>query len=65
MSKDLGHFSRRYAVEIGSQAYIGMEPTYVDWAFDRGFKSLSDAEAYADRAAEDNEFVRVIDREVS
>lgn len=63
MSKDLGHFSRRYAVEIGRQAYIGMERTYVEWEFKRGFKRLSDAEVYADRAAEDEEFVRVVDRE--
>lgn len=64
MSKDLGHFSRRYSVEIGSQAYMGIERTYVAWAFVRGFKTLGDAEAYADRIAEDNEFVRVVDREV-
>lgn len=71
MSKTIYEPKPRYLVESGEGSYVQKEPdwvappelTAIHWSFDKAFNQEKDAISYADRMAEDHEFVRVIDRE--
>ena len=61
--------ARRYNIEVGTQLYTsdllsneGRLRGRVEWQFHRAFTNRDDAEAYANRVAEDYEFVRIIDK---
>lgn len=60
-------YERRYIVEVGERitetSFYGENTTLgVAWGFHRAFDYLQDATSYAERTAEDYEFVRVIDK---
>lgn len=73
MSETIYEPKPRYEVQRGEAEYIeGFDATKgiyaktlttTSWSFDKAFNLKSDAITYADRMAEDHEFVRVIDRE--
>lgn len=56
---------RPYKVYYGTQNYVfvtaldGPELGSVDWTYDKSFELDSDADAYANRIAEDYEFVKI------
>lgn len=64
IEKVISYHSRRFVVEVGRNEY-DMNP-YLSgvtvWAFERAFHELRDAESYAERIAEDNAHVRIVDR---
>lgn len=47
---------------ISAKGVTSEEEVSPDWSFRRAFKTIEDATAYADRIAEDFEYVRVVDR---
>ena len=73
MSKTIYEPKPRYEVQVGEAEYIeGFDATKgkyetsltgMCWSFDRAFTMEHDAITYAKLMAEDQEFVRVIDRE--
>lgn len=73
MSETIYEPKPRYEVQLGEASYLeefdASNGTYVKtctttyWNFDAAFNQKKDAISYADRLAEDNEYVRVIDRE--
>ena len=71
MSKIIYQPRISFEVQIGEGNYVQKLPqweadpelTHVTWRFSAAFNQKDDASAYADRMAEDHEFVRVIDRE--
>lgn len=59
---------RPYKVYYGEQEYSlnyddSLPETLVDWTYDKSFRLESDAEAYAERLAEDYEFVKIEKKE--
>lgn len=72
METEIANLSRRYVVQTAETAEewtahypdskIVKSEEVVDWTFHRAFKTIEDATAYADRIAEDFEYVRVVDK---
>lgn len=63
MSKVIYEPAPRFVVEVANTvSHIRGERMQGAWNFEHAFALASDAEALAKRLAEDNEFVRVIDR---
>ena len=56
---------RPYKVYTGVQEYISvsiLDPVQrggIEWTYDKSFETEADAEAYANRTAEDYEFVKI------
>lgn len=64
MNKTMYEPRPRYVVEIGESVMtIPGRIEFAGWVFHHAFSSMADAQACADGAAEDHQYVRVIDRE--
>lgn len=63
MTDGMTQVIRPWIVEVGEAEYVwetndSQVLTHVEWRFDKAFDLESDAKAYAERHAEDIEFIR-------